>query len=117
MELLIEAISDLKSACSVRHDALYELLPQLIWHQISWQRAVLPFQGEGWSKWISVRVWIFVIKEGGGLPVILHSGGMCQAEAFRWSQNSLLMTSAPKELYSNPGAALADYPASILQRI
>lgn len=108
MELLIEAISDLKSACS------FAMMP--------YAPAPTDLATEGrlnLSRWklFSVKVSIFVIRGGGWLPVILQRSAMSQTEAFRWSQNSLLMTSAPKELYSNPWAALADYPASILQRI
>lgn len=52
MELLIEAISDLKSACFVPHDASYTLLPQLIRSQISGAEGRL-------AKPIPVRVLIF----------------------------------------------------------
>lgn len=102
MELLKETISDHRSAC---------WFPWWLCCCPSWSGIRSDADGHLALSRVESQ------SEFPSLSVILQRGAMCQAEAFSWSQNSLLMTPAPKERSSNPWAALADYPASILQRL
>lgn len=125
MELVIEAISDLKSACTDRqpHTVMCSCRdPQTD------LESDLAAGGHIWLlRWeliydvnLRLRVWSLSVKTSCTVSDCLSavSVALCAgSEALSWSQNSLWMTSALKEPYSNPWAALADYPASILQRI
>lgn len=118
MEVVIEAISDLKSACADRQPRV-----RSHWQPPTDLVSVLQVEGH-----IKVRADLRPDSQGEGVIVVNKDRlvgsdfssalqrGTEASTAPSWSRNSLSMTSALKAPYSNPSAALADYPASILQR-